>query len=90
MSLRREDLLAFVRRPWAMGRRRKDRHWTAAAIARGPAAMLEAAEELRAHLRLVQPGWPSAEQRRADLQHHVRLKQLLDRYARAAQAKRRR
>ena len=35
------------------------------------------------HARRVRPDWPTGEERQADLDHHVRLKAILDRAARA-------
>ncbi len=46
-------------------------------------ATLGASQALFEHVRLVQPGFPSEQQRRADFDHHVALKQLIDRASRA-------
>jgi hypothetical protein len=48
----------------------------------GPSAGLRLSQQLRDQVRSVIPGWPTSEDRAADLDHHVRLKQKLDRAAR--------
>lgn len=45
-------------------------------------ARFRAAHALWEHARRVRPDWPTADDRAADLAHHVRLKSLLDRAGR--------
>ena len=58
-----------------------------ARLAVDPLATWRVSQALTAHLRAANPGFPSAESERADFEHHLRLKELLDR-ASAALARR--
>jgi len=78
-----KDLRAFAGRDWAAvaaGKRTR-----AAQLFRkdGPQPLLRAARALFEHARAVNPAWPGARERSADLEHHVHLKRLLDQAARA-------
>ena len=76
-----EDVRIYARRPWAMVTALKQEHWARERAARGPTATFEVSQALWAHMRQLHPGWPSAEERRADLAHHVALKRAIDRAA---------
>jgi hypothetical protein len=52
-TLRREDLIAFLSRPWAQARARKYEYWGQVRARRGPTATLRAAEDLWLHMRAV-------------------------------------
>jgi len=82
-SLAREDVVAFLTRPWRELRTGKERHWATLRRRKGAAAALEAAHALRLHMQEIRRSWPSALERRADLQEHVRLSRLLRRIGRA-------
>jgi hypothetical protein len=75
------DLRAYADRRWAAVEILKLEHWTREFAARGPAATLEASHGLWEHMRLLRPDWPSDEERREDLDHHLRLKRAIDRAA---------
>ena len=77
------DLKAYLERGWAAAEALKRAHWAREFAARGPEATIQAAHALWQHMRLVRPDWPSEEQRREDLVHHVRLKERIDRAAHA-------
>jgi hypothetical protein len=79
-----EHARALVERGWQDAARRKRRYWAErVAEPGGVEAALAAVDALRRHMAAVQPGWPSAEARRADLDHHVELKRRIDRAAAA-------
>ncbi len=59
----------------------KLRHWASQYERLGPVATWEAGQRLRDHMRIVQPDWPSARDRAADLADHIELKRKLDRTA---------
>ncbi len=73
-----------------MVRQRKLLHWAAEYRRHGPLGALLTAEELRSHMKSIQPGWPDTELRRKDWHHHARMRSLLDRMAHAAIQKPRR
>ena len=70
-----DDLRAYARRPW------QQHHWARELASRGPLATLEASQALWTHVRSIRPDWPTDDDRREDLAHHVDLKQALDRAA---------
>ncbi len=73
-----EDLRAYARRNWRAAEMRKREHWAREVAERGPLATFEASQALWEHMRRLRPDWPSPEERRADLAHHVALKRALD------------
>jgi len=77
------DLRNYVARDWAAVRASKDAFWARRIARLGPVEGLRIADELRRQVLLQKPGWPDAEQRREDLQSHVRLSELLQRGSRA-------
>lgn len=72
---------AYVERDWAAVEARKQAHWAREHAERGPEATLAASAALFEHMRLVRPDWPTAQERRADLEHHLALKRAIDRAA---------
>jgi hypothetical protein len=82
-----ESLRAFANRDWRALEASKRAHWARTRHAGGPEAMLRLARYLREHARAVNPDWPSTRDRARDLDHHVRLKQLLVRVAHARPAR---
>jgi hypothetical protein len=64
---------AFVDRDWASARRAKDAYWAARIAERGAADGVRIADDLRREAQLLDPSWPSDDQRREDLRAHVRL-----------------
>ena len=77
---RREDVVAYVRRPWATLEQARHAHWSAE-NRRRPGATMRASIALWQQMRALRPSWPSPVERRADLDHHRRLRDLLDRAA---------
>jgi hypothetical protein len=77
----RRDVKAFAERAWRVANALKREHWAREFAERGPAATLAASHSLWQHMRLLRPDWPSDEERREDLAHHVVLKRTLDRAA---------
>jgi len=76
-----DDLRAYARRPWHLLAALEHDHWARELAQRGPLATLEVSQALWAHMRSVRPDWPTETDRRADLAHHVVLKQAIDRAA---------
>ncbi len=89
-AVNREQLRAYAGRAWARAAALKQEHWAREFATRGPAATFEAAQALREHMRAVRPDWPTDEERREDLAHHVALKRAIDRAASAFRAAARR
>jgi hypothetical protein len=73
----RDAVRAFVRRDRTLVAQAKASWWANAdrRLAR------RASWELWVYARTVRPDWPTAAERQADLDHHVRLKAILDRAA---------
>ena len=69
----------FVERDWRAARDSKDDYWGARIARLGPAEGLRIAGELRAQVLALQPDWPAADDREADLAGHIRLAALLRR-----------
>jgi hypothetical protein len=73
------DIRAFMARDWAAARDAKDAYWAERIRRLGPAEGFRVAEELRLQARLLNPAWPSGDERREDFLAHARLRALLDR-----------
>jgi hypothetical protein len=69
----------YVSRDWQAVRDSKDAYWAQRIARLGPIEGLRIADELRRQVLGQKPGWPSAEDRCADLQAHTRLAELLRR-----------
>jgi len=78
-----EDLRAYARRAWHAVEALKQEHWAREVAERGCLATFEASQALWEHMRRLRPDWPSPEERREDLAHHVALKCAIDRAASA-------
>ena len=76
-----EDVRAYAQRAWKVAEARKQEHWAREFVEHGPQATFEASQVLWRHMRSLRPDWPSPEERREDLAHHIALKQLIDRAA---------
>jgi len=70
-SWRVEDVRAYVERSWDALER--------TATVRDPAASIAVGDALREQAAAQVPGWPHAEDRRADLESHVRVAALFSR-----------
>jgi hypothetical protein len=73
------DVRAYAARAWHVAERLKREHWARELAERGPLATFEASMMLWEHMRRVRPDWPSTEDRREDLAHHIKLKRAIDR-----------
>ena len=80
-DMKREDLRAYAQRAWHAAETLKQEHWAREVAEPGPLVTFEASQALWEHMRALRPDWPTPEERRADLAHHVALKQLIDRAA---------
>lgn len=69
----------LVGRAWDRAAEHKATYWARRRAQAGVAAAFVAAESLRARMRAIDPGWPHPEQRRLDLEHHVRVAEMLRR-----------
>ncbi len=65
------DIKAY--RDWALVRDLKDRYWAERRRRLAPQEALEIAAGLRQQVRALRPDWPSAADRRSDLETHVRV-----------------
>lgn len=79
----REHLRSFANRDWRAIAQAKREHQVRLFREHGAAATIGAARDLSAHALALDPNWPPAREREADLQHHVALKRALDRAAQA-------
>jgi hypothetical protein len=80
------DVRAYAERDWGALAAAKQEHWVREFAARGALATFDASQVLWRHMRQLHPEWPSEDERREDLAHHVRLKRDLDRAASAVRA----
>jgi hypothetical protein len=69
------DLIQFARRDWNSLADLKAAHWKDV----GAAEALRVGDELRRFAQRQHPGWPSEEERRLDLETHVRVTTALHR-----------
>lgn len=77
----REHVKTFANRDWRAIAQSKRAHQVRLFQQHGAAATIGAARDLFAHARALDPNWPPAREREADLRHHVELKQAFDRVA---------
>jgi hypothetical protein len=77
------DIRAFARRDYALLERFKEEHRARRFREQGASATLEVAEALFEHARQAAPDFPSERYRKDDLEHHIRLKHLIERTAHA-------
>jgi hypothetical protein len=73
----------YVGRDWKLARSAKDAFWAERIARLGAIEGFRIADELRRQMLRQHPGWPSADERRQDLEAHARLAQLLRRAGRA-------
>jgi hypothetical protein len=73
------DIRAYMARDWAAARDAKDAYWAERIERLGPAEGFRIAEELRRQAQLLNPAWPTEDDRRQDFLAHTRLRALLDR-----------
>lgn len=80
------ELKAYAERDWSALEVSKREYWAREFATRGVEATLEASRALWLHMRMVCPDWPSDDERREDLAHHIALKRTIDRAAHAVRA----
>jgi hypothetical protein len=76
----------FVSRDWDAARRAKDAYWGERIAQLGPIEAFRIAEELRRQALSQHPHWPRPDDRRRDLDAHVRVAELLHRACPARRA----
>jgi hypothetical protein len=69
----------YIARDWERARRAKDEYWGERIQRLGPMEGFRIAGELRRQALLLNPDWPTPEDRRLDFEAHVRLAELLNR-----------
>lgn len=67
-----DDIDEFLDRPWRASSIRKHQHWQT----QSASARLDAATQLYVHARETNPDWPTADDRRRDLEHHIKMANL--------------
>ncbi len=73
-----DQLRAFAFRRWHVPGASEEEHWARETSERGPSATFEIAQALWIHMRRVRPDWPTDDERRQDLAHHLDLKRAID------------
>jgi hypothetical protein len=76
----------LVARDWEAARQNKDAYWGERIARLGPVEGFRVAEELRRQALLLDPSWPDAALREADLMSHVRVTALFHRASSARRA----
>jgi hypothetical protein len=77
------DLRAFARRDWAVLARLKEEHLVQSYREHGFRASRALALALYDHARAHAPDFPSEDERRLDLEHHIYQKRLIDKASNA-------
>ena len=67
------DIARFARRDWSVLAELKADYWASMKARQGAGGGLLIADELRQHAQRVHPDWPSEEDRREDLETHIRV-----------------
>lgn len=78
-SMRKEDLIAFATRDWKAIAALKRSRWATLKSRMTPAEALEVGDQLREHMKALQPDWPTKEQRQEDMAVHIRVSESLRR-----------
>lgn len=73
-----EQIREFVGRDWARVAEADRESWRLRLREHGPGGLLRATDGQRQHMRAIDPTWPGAAARAADLEHLIRFKQRLD------------
>lgn len=74
-----EDLQAYATRDWDQVAREKERWWAERGRELTPAEKIRIGDMLRRHAQALRPDWPSPEERREDLETHIRVSEALRR-----------
>jgi hypothetical protein len=78
-TVRKKDLIAFVRRDWRAVAALKRERWAHQESRMAPAERLAVGDELRRHVAAFQESWPTEQDRRSDLASHLRVSEMLRR-----------
>ena len=81
IMISKAQIKAFAKRDWEKISELDSSYWAEEYRRNGAESSLKAAEALRHHMKLLHPEWPDEAQRAADLQHHIKIKRLLDQAA---------
>lgn len=73
----RDDIVRFATRDWAAIARDKAEYWAEHKATLSPAEVLQLGDDLRRHARPLRPDWPSAADRAADAECHLRVSESL-------------
>lgn len=76
--MKADDIREFAKRQREPVQRLKRAHWASVTREAVGLSALEAGHALYEHARSMQPGFPSEQYLADDLEHHVRLKRLID------------
>lgn len=72
------DIKEYAQRDWAKISELDQVYWAEKYQRHGSETGRQAAGDLWQHMKSIRPEWPDASERNADLQHHIRFKQLLE------------
>ena len=75
------NLSEYAARDWQIIEDQDRLHWLREYQQHGPVATMRASMALWEHFRQVRPEWPTAQDRREDLDHHILLIQIFQRAA---------
>ncbi|HEY6729004.1 MAG TPA: hypothetical protein VI197_33570 [Polyangiaceae bacterium] len=81
--MKAEHIKEFLARPREAVEASKGEWWASRGATSGKGSALDVGHALLEHARRVDPFFPSAEYLAADLEHHVSLKECLDRASKA-------
>ena len=77
--MEKADAVAFAGRDWARLANLKAEHWVRLRAERGPGEGILVGDALRRQALKQDPGWPGEDDRRRDLETHVRVSAALRR-----------
>lgn len=75
------DIKSFMKRGWNRKEALKQEYWAEQHREKGAIATLTASMALRDHLKALRSDWPTAEERAADLRHHLEFIDKLEQVA---------
>lgn len=74
-----QDIIEYANRNWSVKADADRAYWAAEYRRNGAVNILKASQALWLHMKSINPEWPTQRERDIDLDHHIALKQLLDR-----------
>ena len=77
--MRREDIVPFARRSRRRVDESRSEYWTAFIRTGDADRAFELADTLRRHVLMLRPDWPTAEDRQADIEAHMRMSEAFRR-----------